>query len=271
MNLIGLIAALPEERGALLRRIPGWNVCRLGAFRGFRFRLSKQDCLLIESGVGLKRAGEATHALLAESPRLLLTFGVAGAVQADLRIGDVVAVRHTCRLEQGSVSSMAPLSVLPDEARQAAEQALQARGARLVDGVAVTTRGEQNILWQPSELENPVLEMETAGIAAAALQAGVPLLALRGISDNPQEPIPLDPGAVLDSEYRLKIGKLLGILLRRPQILLQFRRFQRNTTLAANNAAAAVLAVISAMHNPSILSHSRFCDEPNSTDPALCP
>lgn len=238
---------MPEESGALLRRVPGWEARRLGAFRGFRLRIGGQNCLLIESGIGQQRASEATRTLLAEGSRILVSFGVAGAVRADLRIGDVVAARHTCRLEQGTAGPLTPLFELPGEARRAAEQALQAHAARLLDGVTVTTRGEQTILKQPTEMENPVLEMETAWIAAAAMQAGVPLLALRGISDNPQGPLPLDLGAVLDAEYHLRISRLLGTLLRRPQILLQLPRFRRNTTLAADNAALVVMAVIGAM------------------------
>ena len=242
--MIGLIAAMPEESGALLRRVPGWKACRLGAFRGYRLRIGGQNCLLVESGIGQQHAGEATRTLLAEGPRMLISFGVAGAVRADLRIGDVVAARHTCRLDQGTAGALIPLFELPGEARRVATRALQPYGARLLDGVAVTTRGEQAILKQPGEMENPVLEMETAAIAAEAAQAGVPLLALRGISDNPQQPIPLDLGAVLDAEYHPRIGKLLEILLRRPQILLQLRRMRHNTSLAADHAALAVLAVV---------------------------
>jgi adenosylhomocysteine nucleosidase len=247
VNLIGLIAATPQESRALLQQLLIWEVNRLGAFPGFCFRLGEQDCLLVESGVGLERAGEATRALLAQGPEMLIAFGVAGAAQAGLEIGDVVVARHTCQLEQGAVGPMTPLADLTDEARRTVETVLQAhaaRGARLVDGVAVTTRGEQVILTRPDELQNPVLEMETYAIATAAAQAGIPLLVLRGISDNPDEPIPINPAAVLDEEYHFKIGKLLATLLRRPYILPELRRFQRNTILAAEHTALAVLAVL---------------------------
>jgi len=245
--MIGLIAAMPEESRALLRQLLIWEASRLGPFPAFRFRLGEQDCLLVESGIGLERARETTLALLAEGPEKLLSFGVAGAARVGLAIGDVVAIGHTCRLEDGIAGPLLPLAALTGAARRAAEQVLLSRGARLFDGVALTTRGEQVLREETIGLENPVLEMETAGIASAAAQAGVPLLALRGISDNPQEPLPLDPGTVLDEEYRLKIGKLIGILLRRPYLLPQLGRFRRNTTLAAENTACAVLAVISAM------------------------
>ena len=76
--MIGLIAAMPEESQALLQRTPGWTACRLGGFRAFHLRLSAEDCLLVESGVGLQRAGEAARMLLAENPRMVLSFGVAG-------------------------------------------------------------------------------------------------------------------------------------------------------------------------------------------------
>jgi len=53
-------------------------VCHLGSFTGYRFRLDGRDCLLVQSGMGLKRAGEVAHALLAAaSPQVLVSFGVA--------------------------------------------------------------------------------------------------------------------------------------------------------------------------------------------------
>ncbi len=241
----GLIAAMNEECRPLLRGVQGWEKCRVGAFPGFRFRLAGRDCLLVQSGIGQERAGEATRALVAAlHPGLLVSFGVAGAVQDGLQIGDVVSVGGVRRLERGIPGPVTSLATLSGVAQAAVDKVLQAAGRRLVLGSALTTRGSQVIKSDLSAMENPVLEMETAAVAQAAVELGVPLIGLRGISDHPEEPLPVDPDAVMDENYHLRVGKLVGVLLRRPGIILQANRMRRNTGLGAENAARAVIAVI---------------------------
>lgn len=244
---IGLIVAMPEEVRPLLRRVPGWQACRVGRFTGYRFRLGERDCLLVRSGIGLQRAGEAARALLAEArPSLLVSFGVAGAVHDGLQVGDVVAIGSASLLDgRGRPGRVVDLARWSGTAQAAAAKALAGGGARLVWGTALTTSGAQAVQEEGLAMENPLLEMETAAIAQAAAEYGVPLMGLRGVSDNPKEPLPIDPGAVLDEDGRLRVGRLIGILTRHPEIVLRLGRLRRNTALAAENAAAAVVAALS--------------------------
>ena len=246
MATIGIIAAMPQESDALLRCIGKPERIRLGPFRCFRFQLSGHNCLLVTSGMGLKRAAQATQALLeAINPRFLVSFGIAGAVHEDLQIGDVVVARNTCLLENGETGQFWPLAALSEAAWEAASQALQPRGARLVHGTAITTRGSQMILQQPEKLLNPVLEMETNGIARVTTEKGIPLLSLRAVSDGPLAPIPFDLEALMDEEANLRIGKLIKMVIRQPRILLQSRQMLQNARKAADHAAMALVAALS--------------------------
>ncbi len=177
-------------------------------------------------------------------PRLLVSFGVAGAVHTGLQIGDVVSVGSVALLERGNPGPITPLTALSGAAHAAVEAVLQAAGSRLVIGSALTTPGSQVVKQELSDMVNPVLEMETAAIAQAAAENGVPLIGLRGISDTPEQPLPVDPDKVMDENYHLQIGKLAAVLLRRPAILLQANRMRRNTALAAENTAMAVIAML---------------------------
>jgi nucleoside phosphorylase len=246
MKTIGIIAAMSQESNALLRIIQESKRSPLGSFCCQRFRLVEWDCWLVTSGMGIKRAAEAARTLVEmANPQLLVSFGVAGAVNADLGIGDVVACRNTCLLEKGLPGPFQPLALLSDAARQAAVQALRVRGVRLLDGIAVTTRGSQFIQHQPEAMINPVLEMETIGIAKVAAEQGIPLLALRAISDGPQAPIPFDLEAVTDEEYNLRVGGIIKMMLKHPQLIVQFLRMGRYTRRAAENAAVALIAALS--------------------------
>ncbi|MGB8214801.1 MAG: hypothetical protein WCE68_14690 [Anaerolineales bacterium] len=246
MQTIGILAAMPQERDALLHLVKPRQRLALGPFRCQHFRLSDRDCWLVTSGMGPERAARAAHALLeAAHPQVLVSFGIAGAVNADLEIGDVLACRVTGRFDQGRLSPLQPLSHLSEAAWNAAAQALQPHSAHLLPGTAVSTSGSLVIPPATDPLENPVLEMETARIARVAVENGLPLLSLRSISDGPRAPIPFNLEAMMDDEYNLRIGKIIIVLLSHPSLLSRLLRMGRNTDIAAHNAAIALVAALS--------------------------
>jgi adenosylhomocysteine nucleosidase len=245
METVGILAAMSQERDALLRFVHDWERTDLGPFRCDRFSIQKRFCLLVTSGMGSRRAAQAAELLITSShPQLLVSVGVAGAVFTDLQVGDVVAARNTCSLEAGWPGPLQPLALLSDAAWQAAEQVLQKRKVRLFSGTAVTTRGSQSIQHQPAEMINPVLEMETTGIASVALEHGLPLLSLRAISDSPAAPIPFDLEEMLDEQDNLRMGEIVRLTLRHPVLIPRLIRMGRNTTQAAENAALALVAAL---------------------------
>ncbi|MBE3066051.1 MAG: hypothetical protein IMZ73_01290 [Chloroflexi bacterium] len=249
METIGLVAAMPQESEALLRCVKEWKRTTFGPFRGARFRLMERDCLLVTSGMGLTRAMDATRALLAgSSAHLLVSFGIAGAVNDDLHVGDVVVAGNTCLLDKGLPGQFQSLTSLSEASWNAAAHSLKLVSARLVVGTAITTRGSQVVLQQLEQMTHPVLEMETAGIATVAAEMGIPLVSIRSVSDGPQSPIPFDLESILDEKYNLRIGKLLMMVLRRPQIIFQSRQMIQNSRKAADNAAKALVA---ALNQPS--------------------
>ena len=251
MATVGIITAISQERDAVLRHVERGKRSQLGPFRCDRFGLADWDCWLLTSGMGPERAAQAARAMIeATRPQLLVSVGVAGAVNADLEIGDVVAARNVCQLDKGLLGSYQPLALLSEAAWQAAEQALQPLRARLLFGTAVTTAGSQFVGHQPEDMTNPVLEMETAGIARVAADRGIPLLSLRAISDGPRAPIPFDLEAAMDADYNLRVGEIVKTLLGQPRMLSQLLRMVQNTRLAAGNAATALVAALSQRNVP---------------------
>jgi adenosylhomocysteine nucleosidase len=247
METIGIIAAMQQESAALLRLLGKGQATSIGAYRCQRLRLLERDCWLLTCGMGPRRAAQATRALMeAVKPQLVVSVGIAGAVQADLGIGDVVVSRNTCLLDpEVRPGPLEPLAHLSASAWQAAAKALQPEAARLLWGTAVTTRGAQWIKPGREQMENPVLEMETAGIAQAAAERGLPLLSLRAISDGPQAPIPFNFERVMDDEYNLRMGEIIKAMLKHPQMFLRMLRMNRNSRKAAANAAIALIAALS--------------------------
>jgi adenosylhomocysteine nucleosidase len=247
METIGIIAAMSQESDALLRLIEQRECSDLETYRCYRFRILDRDCWLITSGMGRQRAAQATRALMdAANLQLLVSVGIAGAVNADLEIGDVVASTNSCFLDKdGLPGPFQPLARLSEAAWQAAKLALQAGGAGLYPGTAITTHGALLIQPQPPQLTNPVLEMETASIASAAAEKGVPALSLRAISDGPRAPIPFNLEQMLNEQDNLRTGEIIRTILRHPRMLPQLVRMGRNSRKAADNAAIALIAALS--------------------------
>lgn len=246
METIGIIAAMQDESQAVLRLVEKRNRSDLGPYRCYRFQLLDRDCWLVTSGMGIQRAEQATRTLIeAAGPSLLVSVGIAGAVEADLMIGDVVNSTNTGHLNKGELAfPFHPLARLAQLAWQAAQFVLKAGGAGLYAGTAITTHGGQFVQPKSAPLIHPVLEMETAGILGAVAQKGIPILSLRAISDGPRAPIPFDLEKMFDENDTLRTGEIIKTMLSHPKILAQLVRNGRNSRLAADNAAMALIAAL---------------------------
>jgi adenosylhomocysteine nucleosidase len=232
VNTVAFLAAMKIETRPFLRRIGRYRRGSIGRFTCYRFSIHAQPCVLVETGVGRSRAADAVEALLhVETPGLVVSFGIAGAPLAGLRVGDVVFGLSVCER--------------PSKAWQAVELATQFSGARVLHGVMVTTRAEQIIDWTRSE--HPVLEMETSAIAEVCAKAGIPLVALRSVSDSRDDPIPFDLAHFVDDQYQVMTRRFLAAVLRRPSFLTALLRLRGNAVRAAEAAAAAVVAAVAAI------------------------
>lgn len=244
MITIGLIAAMPLEGKALLDKVKAVARLRQNNYSLFRFSIGANDCILVVSGMGVARAEAATRWLLhTYHPDCLISFGIAGAVQADLRIGDVVLAARNSRLEGGALTPLLPLAEPSNEAWETVVHKLELEQIQAMRGSAITTRGSQ-ISACPPGWEHPILEMETAGILKAVEDSPVPLISLRSISDGPGDPIPLDLGEAMGENGNLRMGELFRTVLKHPGILLKAGPMMKNSRIAADHAAQAVLALL---------------------------
>jgi nucleoside phosphorylase len=245
METVAFIAAMRQETRPLLRLVGPSRRDWIGRFPCFRFELHGRDCVLLETGVGIARATDGARALISLfRPCLAVSFGIAGAPRQGLAVGDVVAGRGVHRLVAGRAGHAQPLAALSEAVFGAAAEPLRPFGAKLSWGSMVTTPGDQALSADNAVMENPVLEMESAGIADACAEAGVPLYAFRAISDSIEEPLPFSLSDYLDDRQQLMAGRLAAAVIRRPRLLPALLRLGRNARRAADNAAAVALAAV---------------------------
>jgi adenosylhomocysteine nucleosidase len=246
MKAVGLIAAMPQEIAPFLRRVGRYERFSLGAFSAYRFRQFELDCVLVRCGVGLERAMSASRALiLAARPDVLVSFGVAGTVRPGPQVGDVVSAAGVCLLKDAAdADSYLPLAELSLQAQKLISEALQPRRARLFSGFILTTPGSQELPALPAQVANPLLDMETAGVAQVAGENSVPLLGLRAVSDSVDQPLPFDPAKFYDEQQNLRVGRLIAAMIRRPHMLAQSMRFSQNVKRASENLAVALFEAL---------------------------
>lgn len=238
-QIVGMIAAMPEEVSPLLKRAGRYRREQVQGCTLYRFTLGETPVALIESGMGPEHAAFAARVLLAQvAPRLILNFGFGGGVRPGLAAGDLVLAQRVLWLEDGSLrEAPAPDAALNDRLFQLAQaSAIRVFRGTFVTSARITGKEVASALLSRQEA-HPVLEMETAAIAEVAARAGIPVVALRGISDPADEELAFSLEEFTDSNLNLKISRVLATVLARPRIIPQLIRLSGNARKAGNNLA----------------------------------
>ncbi|RII26632.1 MAG: hypothetical protein CXR31_09450 [Geobacter sp.] len=251
MATIGLIAAMPEEIKPLLARIETYTRERAGDYTLYRFRAGDRDACLIESGLGPENAGRAASALIAAAtPDLIINFGLAGAVTTGLGVGDVVIAQRLLfareRLfseQQGLSPELAKTAIDLLQSELAGTSFQVCRGTCVTAGTILAKRETARLL--PASVVNPVLEMETAAIAKVTTREGLPLLAVRAISDDVTEELGFNITDFTDRNMNIRVHRVLWSLTRRPWLIPQLVRLARNSKRAGENLAQVVGILLS--------------------------
>ena len=182
----------------------------LPAWRG---SIGKNAVTVIHTGIGPASAGRAIRELLAhEKPRRVISAGFAGGLDPALRAGDTLTADFPTAL---IFSKAVPLETPAEKIA-----AFRETGARIVD-------------------------METDIIAAACANAGIPLTAIRAVSDSADESLPVPFGVWFDTaRQRARPLALVAHLLRHPSHIAPFARFVLRLPRVAEALAQAIAATL---------------------------
>lgn len=215
MPKVAIVAALEREVRGLTRSLS--RVERQYDGRRFIF-FERDETVIVCGGIGVEAARRAAEGAIAlYSPALLQSVGFAGALDAGLRVGDlfmpafVIDARDGSRIEIEGAAGLAKRSSLVTFASVAGAQQkvslARAYGAQAVD-------------------------MEAAGVAAAARAHGIAFAATKVISDELNFEMP-ETARFIDANGRFKTAKFAAFVALRPWL------WRRTATLAANSRKAA--------------------------------
>jgi adenosylhomocysteine nucleosidase len=165
-------------------------VCAVPAERRALAGLADERLRVHVSGIGAANAARTAADLTAEAPEALISAGFCGALAADLRVGDLVAADEVVDEPTGERFPADPglLAAAPGR-----------RGAMVSAGRVVRTPADR------AALEGLAVDMESAALARAARDAGIPFLALRAVTDERHHRLP-DFDRIMNAAGRLTPG-----------------------------------------------------------------
>jgi adenosylhomocysteine nucleosidase len=176
-------------------------VCAVPAERRALEALAGPELEIHVAGIGADATERAAASLTARPLRALVSAGFCGALSPDLRVGDLVAPDRVRDEASGE-------SFEPDPEMLAA-----APGAR---GTLVSARRIARTPDERARLQGVAVDLESAALARAARDAGVPFLALRAVTDEARHRLP-DFDRLMDAAGRLTPGAGLLHFLRHPR------------------------------------------------------
>jgi adenosylhomocysteine/aminodeoxyfutalosine nucleosidase len=162
--------------------------------------------LFLKTGVGPKRSAKSLAEVLdGAKPSHILVIGYAGALDPELRLGDLVAAEKACAIsldkdrpgwECARVEGAYELADPEALAQSAKSIGLKACvGSILTSAHVLGSPVHKHLLWEKFRVS--VVDMETAALARIAASRSVPLSCIRAVSDEAQdtflEPFSYDP------------------------------------------------------------------------------
>jgi len=226
--VIAISFALPEESKDIVRGLAGARRSATPALPVIAGTLAGRQVVIVHSGMGMASATAALGSFLdTHSPCLWIASGFGGGLSADLKVGDIVAVRN-----------------FSDPALLDSIAALPAR-----QGALITTKSVIETALQKQDLARHtgaiVVDMETAAIQRLCSPRGIPMLSLRAISDTVSQDLPLPAAVWFDSvRQRPRPIPLLLHLALHPSRIAPFAHFVRGINLARARLTAFLLAAL---------------------------
>jgi adenosylhomocysteine nucleosidase len=251
-----VLAAMPEELAPLrallddARPVVGGNFgvdIDIDIVTG---RLGGNRVALAVTGDGDRNARLRAAAVLALAPaRALLAIGVAGALSDDLVPGEVIAVTRVLR-ERGPL-----LAASPQLAAAAAGHGARAGVAVTADRIADTVAEKRRLLaiaaagcvaadGSGDAATAAVVDLESAAYAEAAIEARIPWLILRAVSDTAAEALPALLNHARDAGGAVRRGRVVAGLLRDPSALPRLLGLRRRVSACAEALARGAARVI---------------------------
>lgn len=226
--MIAVTFALPAESADFVRLLTKPIACAREGVETIRGHMHDRPMAVFHTGVGEKSCRMRIENFLRQHQfKYLISAGFAGAIDAELQIGDLLLSENFSSPE-----------LLGSERLDFAEAGLFVGKLATVPGI-VDSKSERE-RWA-AQSGAAAVDMETEFIAAACVAHRVPMLSLRAISDTASEPFPAPPGVLFDlQKQKTNFGRLALYLVTHPLATLRLNAFRQRVALARHSLTSAL-------------------------------
>lgn len=168
------------------------------------------------SGANTQRAERAAGGLIAEGADCLLSFGLCGALSAEIKAGDLVLPDAVCpESDPSQVWLCDPVRLAGLREELPAGLAKRCHGGRLLgsDRIIQTALEKQQLA---TRFHARAVDMESHAVAKLAARHGLPFLVLRACSDAADQDLPEAALQATQPDGSVKVAAVLGKLSRHP-------------------------------------------------------
>lgn len=180
------------------------------------------------TGIGWTGVKAGMYYLLSKKPNMCISSGLAGGLKAGLKCGEIVAARSVGNTKDTrKVHSRKRLLELAEES-----------GAKVVDVFMTSSQVvSQSQFKKAMGVFADVVEMESFHILNMTTGPQVAAVAVRAISDEVDQDLPLDFGKAVASDGRLSMRQLAIQIGKQPHKIPALVKFGRNSERAAVSLA----------------------------------
>ena len=231
-----LVTFAVDAEFAPWRKLRQFSRANLGEIEAYSSPLENGELVVLLTGVGGRRAwAEATKVIWDGNVDVCISSGLAGALQAQHRPGDVLAARE--------VHATNWKKVIPSDTDLL--QVASACGAKVADAFY----SADHVLVHSSEKSElsakaDAVEMESGDIMLEAVAFGAKVIAIRAISDAVEEDMPVDFNRVTTESGDVSISKIVAQAAAHPGSIPALIRFGRQSRNAAEKLAIVLDACI---------------------------
>jgi adenosylhomocysteine nucleosidase len=219
---IALTAALPQEYRPFLKRGTLWRRVSTRPYTQYLHVGCDREILLVETGMGRKPLQAGLDRVIRKyAPDLLISFGFAGSLHERLEVGDLCRVESFFHLDAASPPGLREppfyMAASADPGDFSATSPVRKAAIFTVE----LPKPKESLVKLCGDIPS-LLDMESYHVARFAMEAKIPFLCLRSVSDGCRDAIDFDVEAITDGLGRVRMMRVLGAVARHPQWMRSF-------------------------------------------------
>ena len=220
------MCAMREELEPILEKVEVQEIIEYGRNKYYLAKFKNLDLVLAYSKIGKVNAATTATILIEKfGAKKILFSGVAGAIDSDLKIGDLIIATKTTQhdvdltvfgYEPGFIPESKVYFDCDEELNKIAKNVAKKLGIKLKEGIIAS--GDQFIHskerkeWIAKTFNASAIEMEGGAVGCVTWTLNIPFFMLRSISDTAEEGAGVDFDEFLEESSRVSAKFLIEML-----------------------------------------------------------